>query len=53
MEVWRDGALVVTTPNDGLHIDDTLTKKGRGQYVYQVCEVATAVCSAEVVADYN
>jgi serine protease len=40
IDVYRDGTLIVTTPNDGSYIDlagDT----GRARYTYQVCEAGT------------
>lgn len=47
VDLWRDGARVATTANDGAHTD-SLDKKGGGSYAYRVCEAGSGVCSAEV-----
>lgn len=36
VHVYRNGALIVTTPNDGSHIDKT-SKRGAGTYKYKLC----------------
>ena len=45
VDVYRNGTLVTTTPNDGADTDDL----GRvsGTFVYKVCEQGTSVCSNE------
>ena len=40
IDVYRDGTLIVTTPNDGSYIDST-ADTGRARYTYQVCEAGT------------
>ena len=37
VDVYRDGVLIVTTPNDGFETDN-IGNKGGGTYVYEVCE---------------
>jgi hypothetical protein len=44
VDVFRNGALVTTTANDGAHTDST-GNKGGGSYDYQVCEAGTSTCS--------
>ena len=44
VDVYRNGALIATTANDGSHTDST-GRKGRATYTYQVCEAGTATCS--------
>ncbi len=44
VDVYRNGNLVTTTANDGAYTDSV----SAGTYTYQVCEVATANCSASV-----
>lgn len=46
VDVYRDGALLVTTPNDGAYTDST-NNRGGATYVYQVCEEGTSTCSNE------
>jgi len=50
VDVYRDGDLVITTPNDGTYIDgtDVPLGKGGGSATYQVCEANTANCSNSV-----
>ncbi|MGH2747321.1 MAG: S8 family serine peptidase [Actinomycetota bacterium] len=52
VDVYRDGAKVTTTDNDGAHTD--VIGKGGGSHTYQVCEAnSTTNCSAEVTVNYN
>lgn len=44
VDVYRDGALVATTANDGAYTDGPLGKGG-GSASYQVCEAGTSTCS--------
>jgi subtilisin family serine protease/PKD repeat protein len=50
VDVYRNGALVTTTENDGAHTDPP--GKGGDTYVYQLCEAGTSNCSDEVVVIY-
>jgi aqualysin 1 len=43
VDVYRNGAFLTTTANDGAH-RDTLSG-GAGTHTYQVCEAGTTVCS--------
>jgi len=51
IDVYRGGALVMTTANDGAQTE-VLNKKGGGTYTYQICEAGTSVCSASVVVAF-
>ena len=44
IDVYRNSALVVTTPNDGSYTDST-GDTGRARYTYRVCEAGTNSCS--------
>ncbi len=44
VDVYRDGALIATTANDGAHTDN-IGARGGGSYTYQVCEAGTSTCS--------
>jgi len=46
VEIYKNGALLVTTANDGAYTDGPLPKKGSASY--QVCEPGGAVCSPVV-----
>jgi hypothetical protein len=47
VDVYRNGALVFTTPNDGLQTDP-IDNKGGGSYSYKVCASGTSTCSSAV-----
>jgi serine protease len=50
--IYRDGALIESTPNDGAYTD-SIGARGGGSYTYMVCETGqSAACSPEVVASY-
>lgn len=49
VDVWRNGAKLVTTANDGAHTD-ALGKAGT--FSYKVCEVGTTVCSAPATVTF-
>lgn len=51
VDVYRDGAVIATTTNDGTYTDN-IGKKGGGSYVYQVCEAGTANCSNEATVTF-
>jgi hypothetical protein len=52
VDIFRDGVVVASgTPNDGAHTDVT-ENKGKGEYVYQVCEAGTSTCSPKVRATF-
>ena len=51
IDVYRNGTLVKTGPNDGAETD-AINAKGAGTYSYRVCEAGTGVCSATVVASF-
>ena len=52
VEIHRDGALIVTTENDGIYTDD-IDKRGGGSYSYEVCEIGGSPCSNEVTVTFN
>jgi hypothetical protein len=47
VDVYRNGVVVATTPNDGQY-DDSTGDTGRAQYIYKVCEAGTQTCSNEL-----
>jgi hypothetical protein len=51
VDVFRDGSLIATTPNDGTYIDST-GDTGRARYIYQVCEAGSQACSDEVTVAF-
>lgn len=51
VDIFRNGAKVATTANDGAYTD-AIGGKGGGSYTYKVCEAGTSTCSAEVTAAF-
>ena len=44
IDVYRDGVVIATTPNDGSYVDSTGTT-GQASFMYKVCEAGTQTCS--------
>ena len=52
IDVYRDGALVASTGNDGAYTDEKILK-GAGMHFYRICEAGSqAVCSNTAVVYY-
>ena len=51
VDVYRNGAVITTTANDGAHTDN-IGSKGSGSYTYKVCEAGTSTCSGDVVVTF-
>jgi N-acetylmuramoyl-L-alanine amidase len=51
VDVYRDGALIATTPNDGFYTDPIDARRG-GSYLYVICEAGTDTCSNEVMVAF-
>ena len=52
VDVYRDGTLVATVPNDGAH-EDSIGGRGGGSYTYVVCEADDdSACSNEAVITF-
>ncbi|MDX1380109.1 MAG: hypothetical protein R3233_03265, partial [Xanthomonadales bacterium] len=47
VDIFRDGALIMTTPNDTTQTD-AIGAKGGASYQYQLCEAGTTACSNTV-----
>jgi len=53
MDVYRDGNVIATTPNDGQYDDSTGTT-GQVSFTYEVCEAgAQTACSNQVVVHFG
>jgi len=52
IDVYRDGVVIATTPNDGSYTDSTGTT-GRARFTYKVCEAGTQTCSNEVTVRFR
>lgn len=51
VDVYRNGAFIATTANDGAHTDN-INQKGSGTFTYKICEAGTSVCSNESVISF-
>jgi len=51
VDIYRDGLVIATTPNDGLYDDSTGTT-GQASFTYQVCEAGISTCSNEVTVNF-
>src|SRR5436189_2022586 len=52
VDVYRDGNVIATTPNDGLYDDSTGTT-GQASFMYTVCEAGTQTCSNTVTVNFG
>src|SRR5438552_901655 len=52
VDVYRNGVVIATTPNDGSYTDSTGTT-GRARFTYKVCEAGTSTCSNEVTVRFR
>jgi N-acetylneuraminic acid mutarotase len=52
VDVYRNGNVITTTPNDGLYDDSTGTT-GQASFMYQVCEAGTQTCSNTVTVNFG
>jgi hypothetical protein len=52
VDIYRNGAVIATTDNDGAYTDLT-GNKGRATYTYKVCEAGTSTCSNEVTVSFG
>ena len=51
-DIYRNGTLITTTPNDGAYTDATGNKGGSASYTYELCESGTSTCSNTVTVIY-
>jgi PKD repeat protein len=52
VDVWRNNAKIVSTPNDGAYTDN-IDNRGSGSYTYMVCEAgSTTACSDPVTVNF-
>jgi thermitase len=51
VDLYRNGAIVLTTPNDSRETDE-INKRGNGTYSYKICDMGTANCSNVVTVTF-
>jgi len=52
IDIYRDGTLIATVPNNGTYTDQ-IGARGKGTYTYKVCEAGTQNCSNEVTVRFG
>jgi photosystem II stability/assembly factor-like uncharacterized protein len=53
IDIYRDGVLIATVPNQGGFYTDHIGRTGRGTYMYRVCEAGTENCSDQVTVTFG
>jgi thermitase len=53
IDIYRDGALIATVPNQGGFYTDNINRRGRGTYTYRVCVAGTQNCSNQVTVTFG
>jgi len=51
VDIYRNGASVSSTANDGAYTDN-INKKGGGSYTYQACQAGTSTCTNNVSVSF-
>ncbi|MBW3537629.1 MAG: S8 family serine peptidase, partial [Actinobacteria bacterium] len=51
VDIYRNGAKLTTTANDGAYTDN-IGQKGGGSYTYELCEAGTATCSNKATVTF-
>jgi PKD repeat protein len=52
VDVYRNDAVIVTTPDDGFHAD-ALGVRGHGTYTYRICAEGTSRCSNDATVEFD
>ena len=53
IDVYRDGVVIATVPNNGSYKDFIGVRGGNVRYTYKVCEAGTGNCSNEVIVRFG
>jgi len=53
IDIYRNGVLIVTVPNQGGFYTDNINRNGKGTYVYRVCDAGTQNCSNQVTVKFG
>jgi Beta-propeller repeat len=53
IDIYRNGALIATVPNQGGFYTDHINRNGRGTYTYRVCQAGTGNCSNQVTVRFG
>jgi hypothetical protein len=53
IDIYRDGVLIATVPNNGSYKDFIGVRGGNARYTYKVCEAGTQNCSNQVTVRFG
>ena len=53
IDIYRDGVVIATVPNNGTYTDSIGVRGGNVRYVYKVCDAGTQNCSNEVTVRFG
>jgi thermitase len=53
IDIYRDGVLIATVPNQGGFYTDNINRTGKGTYTYRVCVAGTGNCSNQVTVKFG
>jgi hypothetical protein len=53
IDIYRDGVVIATVPNNGTFMDFIGVREGNVRYIYKVCEAGTSNCSNEVTVRFG
>jgi thermitase len=53
IDIYRNGVLIATVPNQGGFYTDNINRNGRGTYTYRVCQAGTGNCSNLVTVTFG
>jgi len=53
VDVYRNGVLITTVPNDGGTYTDHIGVNGNGTYTYRICEAGSGNCSNQVTVRFG
>lgn len=52
VDIYRNGGIVASAANDGVHTDSINKKGGGGTYTYQICDAGTSNCTNSVSVSF-
>jgi len=53
VDIYRNGVLIATVPNDGGTYTDHINRTGRGTYRYRVCNAGSQTCSNQATVTFG
>jgi hypothetical protein len=53
IDIFRDGVVIATVPNNGTYKDFIGVRGGNVRYIYKVCDAGTQNCSNQVTVRFG